>query len=401
MRIGIDCRTVLDPERGRSAGIAHYTDALVRALVEEGTSDRFVLFFDKHARPAVRRDLAERPNVEVRVFPFHAIFGRLPLVQSHMVTSALFSRSKLDLLHGPANVVPLFYSGPFVVTVHDLAIYEHPEWFPSPFPGAQTFSKRLVVPRSLERAKRIIAVSRHTAEAVLMDFEVDEKVIDVIPEAVTIETDVGGMDFPGHDKVLADHGLGRGNYVLSVGTVEPRKNLARAARAFSSFLRSTHPRHDGLRYVIAGKRGWKWRETVAAVREENDRIAQETGVERAVRLIGPVDAVEKRALFAHAAAVLFPSLHEGFGLPVLEGFAAGAPVITGNVAALPEIAGDAAVLVDPANEDAIAGALAKVIDDEGFSARLREKGRVRAGSFTWKGTALSTLHSYRKALGKA
>lgn len=399
-RIGIDCRNVLDPSRGEGAGIGHYVDALVRALVDSGTDHRFVLFFDKHARPAIRRELKGHPNVEVRTFPFHVIASRIPLLHRHVVVSSLFGRSRLDLLHGPANTVPAFYKGRYVVTVHDLAIYDHPEWFPSPFPGANSFSTRMTVPYSIEKAARVMAVSESTAADVVRLFERDRGDIDVVYGGADAMPHPDGLDYPDHRSVLAEFGVAHNPYVLSVGTVEPRKNFARAVRAFSEFFRSTAPRHDGMRYVIAGKRGWKWKETVAAIAEENARIARETGVPNAIIEAGYVTSAQKRTLYAHAMTVMCPSLHEGFGLPIIEGMAAGVPVIAGDAGAMPEIAGSAAVLVDPMDVVRMARAIEGLVEHHERRATLKGAGRLRAKAFTWEKVAERTLASYARALGQ-
>jgi glycosyltransferase involved in cell wall biosynthesis len=400
MRIGIDCRYALDPERGEGAGIGHYIDSLVRSLVRIGGGHTFVLFFDKHARPSLRKDLARLPNVEVRTFPFHAIFSRIPLLQSHVVVSGLFARSNLDLLHGPANTIPVFYRGRSVITIHDLAVYDHPEWFPSPFPGAGSFSRRMVVPYSIEHAARIIAVSETTANDIVRLFGRNRADIDVAYGGVDGDTHPEGMEYPDDDMILAKMGVRQSPYVLSVATIEPRKNLARAVRAFSAFVRASAPRHNGLRYVIAGKRGWKHAETVSAITEENARIRKETGIDGAIAEIGYVSAAEKRTLYAHAETLLFPSLHEGFGLPMIEAMAAGTPVITGNTGAMPEVAGTAAILVDPTDESQIARALADVLDHPERRALLAAGGRARAVGFTWVRTAERTLVAYERAMGK-
>lgn len=401
MRIGIDCRTVLDPDRGEGAGIGHYVDALVRALIEEGRGHEFTLFFDRHAVPALRKEMEARPGVEVRTFPFHSIFGRIPVVQSHMVVSALFARARLDVLHGPANSTPLFYRGRTVVTVHDLAVYAHPEWFPSAFPGLRSFSTRLVVPSSIARAARVIAVSESTKRDIIATFGTDAGKIDVVHEGADHVARAGFMDSPGHDDVLRRLGLKKGGYLLMLGTIEPRKNVARAVRAFVRAVRSGDPIVRASRLVIAGRRGWKYGAAVAAVGEANRILEEETGVRDAVVMTGYIDARERSALLSHASALLFPSLYEGFGLPALEAMAAGTPVITSDRSSLPEIVGDAALLIDPESEGAMAEAIVRIGSESGLSAWLRENGAVRAAHFSWGAAARGTLETYRRAVSQA
>lgn len=385
MRVGIDCRVILDPAAGGGAGVSHYVHHLVENLIAEEGDDEFVLFFDNHDAASARHALGRaQPNVMIRMLPFQAFKKYLPFVRAHMVVASAFARERLDVLHGPANVLPLFYRGRSVVTIHDLAAYDHPEWFPPALPGSRTFSTRVVVPSSVARARRVIAVSEQTRRDIMRIFGQNKAEIDVVYEGVDPV-----VSLPGAAEVLARHGLRPGKYVLFLGTVEPRKNVDVLARAF---VRASARLPQDVTLVIAGADGWKFSGVADALDDARKKIG-----EHRVRRIGYVPHAEKSAVIAGAAAFAFPSSFEGFGLPPLEAMAHGVPVVSSDVSSLPEVLGDAALLVPPRDEAALADALVSVLTDPSFSRSLIEKGLRRAGELSWRRAAKETLAVYRNA----
>jgi len=314
MRIGIDCRTILNPNGGEKAGVGHYTSGLVRALIKIGKQHEFVLFF--HDRTADIFSF-EGANVRHVFMPLGRARRYLPYIYSHILTSVAFQEEQLDVLHVPATNLPLHYPGASVVTVHDLAIYPHPEWFPS----GQAFSTRICVPRSLKRASRIIAVSKATKKDAIELFNISPDKIRVIPEGIEPPQQITERDI---DAVKQKFHI-PGRYIFFIGTIEPRKNLARLIKAFDALD------DPGLTLVIAGAKGWKY--------EESMRAMGEAAKSSQIRYVGYVRPKEKWALYSSASCFAFPSLYEGFGLPVLEARAAGIPVVTSNVSSLPEVAG--------------------------------------------------------------
>jgi glycosyltransferase involved in cell wall biosynthesis len=184
-------------------------------------------------------------------------------------------------------------------------------------------------------------------------------------------------------EACARYGLGApGSYLLYVGTVQPRKNLARLIDAFAQVARQ-EAGGAALRLVIAGKRGW--------LTEEIERRAAASGVAGQVLFPGFVADADLPALLSGALAFVFPSLYEGFGMPVLEAMACATPVLTSTTSALPEVAGDAALLVDPHDTEAIAEGIARLLSDAALRERLRERGMQRAAQFTWHRCASETL----------
>jgi len=260
---------------------------------------------------------------------------------------------KADVLHCPTYRGPLRSAVPLVVTVHDLAVFRHPEAFP---PWTRSYS-RAVVPRVLRTARRIITVSEFTATEVERLLRIPRDKLRVAPNAV--------------DPVFAPDGVrAEGDYVLAVGTLEPRKNLARTVEA---------TRRLGIELRVVGAPGWG-------------------GVEprgSGVRWLGEIPDEELARQYRGALCVAYPSLYEGFGIPVLEAMACGTPVVTARGSAMEEVAGGAAVLVDPLDAAAIAAGM-----DEALGRRrdLRAQGLERASQFSWNETARLTLAVYAEAV---
>jgi glycosyltransferase involved in cell wall biosynthesis len=258
---------------------------------------------------------------------------------------------RLDLLHCPTFRAPVRSSVPLVVTVHDLAVLRFPEAFNRWTRGYS----RLAVPRVVRAAAAIIAVSEFTRRELVELLDAREERIRVIPNA------------PG-DAFTPAGEAAQGEYVLSVGTLEPRKNLARLAEAARSVK---------LELRVAGPRGWG--------RVDPDGAG--------VRWLGEVSDAQLAALYRGALCVAYPSLYEGFGLPVLEAMACGAPVVTSMGSGTEEVAGGAAVLVDPLDPGSIAAGIEQAVTRREELARL---GRERARHYSWEKVAADTLAVYRE-----
>lgn len=424
MKIGIDCRTILNPAFGERAGVGHYTYYLLKSLLALDKKNIYVLFFDSRFKGAGE---FEQDNVLIRFFPFYQYKKYLPVAYSQMLISAVLNREKLDVFHSPANVIPLFYNRPSVLTVHDLAIYKYPKFFPAKFLNRQTFSTQVLVPRSLRKACQIIAVSKNTKTDIIEEFGIPEEKILVVYEGVESyekKKECGG--------VMEKYGIS-GKYILFLGTIEPRKNIASLIKAFRNLRLVYDSPAKECQLVIAGSSGWNDAGVYEAISDANAAISgvgkrrsgrerrsgvdtrseglkkksgeRRRGLERRVatpiKHIGYVPHEEKICLLSDATAFVFPSLYEGFGLPVLEAMSLGVPTISSDQSSLPEITGEqGAILVNPNKESEIVDALAQILTDEGLRESLSINGRKKAQEFTWEKCAQETLDVYR-SVGKA
>ncbi|MDQ6884368.1 MAG: glycosyltransferase family 4 protein [Candidatus Dormibacteraeota bacterium] len=304
-----------------------------------------------------------------------------PLIGPHLVTGARMRWDGTSLIHGPANALPLVrYGLPGVVTVHDLAIYDHPEWFPR----GQWFATRVVVPRSVRAARLVICPSEATMRAVVRLLGVPVERCRVIPHGV--EAEFGLPASPtAVAEVKARYALPE-RYLLQVGTIQPRKNYLTTLRALARI-----PPAERIPLVVAGNFGWDYDPVVRAV------AALE--LTSWVRFIGYVGPGQLPTLYQLARVVAFPSLDEGFGLPILEAFAAGVPIAASTAGAIPEVAGGAALL-SPAEDDVtLAENLLRLIRDEPLRERQIAAGRVRAARFSWPVSAEAHRRVYLEAVG--
>jgi glycosyltransferase involved in cell wall biosynthesis len=348
-------------------GIGTYVRELVPALVTAYDDLDVTLFharFDRSPEPWMTPFPRVRLPQRIRtLYPSWALLGRPPL------PSPL---DRADLVHAPSPsaVPPVTRGQRLVTTVHDLAFRLHPAMYPAPWRSLY----RLGLRRAIRRADALLAPSRHTADDLVRAGAASERV-HVTPLAASLpSTD--------HGPVPSRLGIER-PYVLFVGTLEPRKNLVRLIRAYRRAVGAGSLPHS---LVLAGPLGWR-----------AQGVHRELSVpgRGKVALTGRVEAGDLDALYRNADAFCYPSLYEGFGLPVLEAMVRGIPVVCSNSSSLPEVAGDAAILVDPTSVEQLADALARVLSDERERERLGAAGRARAGGFSWERTARETLDVYR------
>jgi alpha-1,3-rhamnosyl/mannosyltransferase len=271
---------------------------------------------------------------------------------------------------------------PTVVTIHDLSHLRHPETHP--VGRVRELDREL--PSALERADRILAVSDFTRREVIEVFGVDPRRI------VTTPLGVEPRFFPRTraetSALLAGLGLTHGRYFLAVGTLEPRKNILAAVEAHARLPAAVR---EGYPLVVAGMKGWL---THAITR----------GLERAqsrgdVRLLGHVGDEQLPLLYAGAALLSYPSIYEGFGLPLLEAMASGVPVAASNRASMPDVVGDAGVLLEPDDVEGLSSVMLRIASDAGFANELADRGLARAKSFTWERCAALTMRSWEDVLG--
>ena len=366
MRIGIDARN-------DGTGVGRYTFSLVRELAQIDQENEYVLFLNSRRYAAFSKPA---PN-------FRAVEADIPwfTLREQLLLPPLVARERLDLIHYPNVTVPLLARTPYVVTIHDLNYLDAELIFGDRRSARRTLRTagyRLEL-QKVRRARRLIAVSGATRDALVSVLHVDSRRVTVTYESADLREEEGDRT------VLERNGI-LGPFFLYVGSAYPYKNLDRLIDAFASF-RNRVPEHFKL--VLAGDH----EQFAAALREH----AKHNGVERQVIFPGPVSDAELVALYDAAHAYVFVSLREGFGLPGLEAMAAGVPVIAARAASLPEIYGDAVLYCDPEDTESIASALVEIASDDELSSRLSASGPRRAAKFSWTRTAEQTLAVYREA----
>ncbi|MCB0045328.1 MAG: glycosyltransferase family 4 protein [Caldilineaceae bacterium] len=291
-------------------------------------------------------------------------------------------RTGAALVHGLVNVLPLRTSVPGVATVHDLSFVRMPETLPR---AKRVYLRRLCA-ASVARAARVIAVSRQTADDLVAEFGAPPAKIEVVPNGVdamfTPGTAADSMAFRDAMR-LPDR------FILYVGTLEPRKNLAMLLRGYARY-RNADPEPAPL--ILAGGKGWFY--------DEIFTLVEELGIEESVSFPGYIPAEELPNWYRAATVFVYPSRFEGFGLPVLEAMACATPVICSDAPSLTELVGDAALIVTRAEEpgaDELAAALTRVLADSALHQELSQRGAARAARFTWVRTAQETLAVYEQA----
>jgi len=370
LHIAIDAHSV----GAKLGGNETYATNLIEALAEIDQINRYTLYVTK--REAIERFANRWPNFTVKQTLPHTPLVRIPLTLVRELR-----RHPVDVLHVQYTAPPLAPC-PVVATIHDLA-FEH---LPETFNRRSWMQLRLTVRRTARRAAQIITVSEYSRQDISKTYKIEPQRILVTPEAaragfspVTNETEL--------KKVRKTYGIER-DYILSLCSIHPRKNLVRLIEAYS-LLRQSRPEVKLPQLVLAGKRGWLDGETFNAAR-------QSVGGSD-ILFTGYVGEEDLPALYSGAVCFVYPSYFEGFGLPILEAMQCGVPVVAGNRTSIPELVADAGLLFDPFDTGALVEALKRILDDADYRARLRAKGFLRSGEFSWKETAQLTLKAYEKA----
>ena len=367
-RIGLNAQLLTCQKSYRAAGIHRHILGLIEHLPEADSRFAYTVFTGREA-PVPKHLRTQRTGL-----PTHHPLGRILWEQGVQPTLA----NQFDLFHALAYVTPFFTRKPTVVTIHDLSFLRSPDRFRF----ANRTYLRLFTRLSVQRATRLIAVSQHTKKDVMKVYGLPADKIDVVYSGL----DAHFKRAPKQEiaDFRAAHGL-PDNFILYLGTIEPRKNLSTLIRAYAK----VHP--AGVKLVCAGGRGWLYQDVFQTV--------EELRLTREVIFPGFIPDHDLPLWYSAADIFVYPSAYEGFGLPVIEALACGAPTITTNASSLPEAAGDAALMVPPDDTAALADSLTQLLNDPTLRSELVAKGYKQADRFNWRTAACQTAQVYAKALG--
>lgn len=373
--VGLNAHLLSGRANYRSAGIHHYLYNLLAHLPSAAPDLRLTVYLGEG-----QVDLGGTGGGSVQVkrsgWPTGRPEARIAWEQLRLPWAA--QRDRLDLLHAPGFVAPLAAPCPLVVTVYDLSFLRYPAYFRLP----NRLYLRLFTGLSCRRARRVIAISHSTKRDVIERFGLAASQVAVVYPGS--EPRFRPLPQAQVQAFRAAHQL-PDEFVLYLGTLEPRKNVAALVRAFA------RARRPGLKLVMAGGQGWKT--------DEMHRALRETGLEGEVILPGYVPDEDKPLWYNAARLFVYPSEYEGFGLPVLEALGCGVPVITANASSLPEVAGEAACLVPPGDVEALAEAMNALLGNAAQRDELAGRGPQQAARFSWPAAAQRTAEVYRQAVG--
>ena len=375
LRIGLSIRTLCNPDfNGQVDGIGIYTRQLWRQL--RASRDVEVSPITGFGR---RYALLALEYPSGFGFPLnYGACGALSMLSGASFAGGRRLAQRIDVYHATDYWIPKLDQVSVVATLHDAIPLSHPEWAT---PKHRAL-KNILIRGAARWADSVITVSKAMVPAIVEQFRVPLERITVIPNGLDDEWFVR-LSLGARQAILARHGLAPG-FFLTVGTLQPRKNLSRVLVAHRSLPLNTRRERP---LVIVGRMGWGMDEVLRAI-----RIGQASGDVFWLDYVGDADL---RAIFQSAHALVFPSLHEGFGMPVVEAFASGIPVVTSNVSALPEVAGDAALQVDPLDVEAIREAMLRLSSDSALYMRLVAAGSLRARTFSWQTCAERVMAVYR------
>ncbi len=373
MRIAVDYTAAIR----QGAGIGSYVRNLVAAMLQQDATTEYTLLTS--GRPTSEHPFPEAENVTGKSVLVPDRYLNILWYRWHtpLLPATLFT-GPIDIYHGPDfTLPPLGDKVRKVVTIHDLAFLEHPEYA---VPSLAVYLSK-VVPQAIAEADVVATVSHEVGRTLVKHFQTPQEKLTVIPNGVGAHfrriTDPVLLGATRHKFDL------KVPFILAVGTLEPRKNHIGLIKAFH---KAQQKKNGPAMLAIAGGQGWLY--------EETKRVVADLKLEKKVRFLGRVTDLELVTLYSMTDIFAFPSFFEGFGVPPLEAMACGAPVITSNTSALPEVAEGAALLVNPHDIDALSAAITRLTEDEPLRAELQQKGYERARQYTWAMSAQKMLAVY-------
>jgi glycosyltransferase involved in cell wall biosynthesis len=372
MHIGLNAHLLSLEETYRGAGINWYIRNLLTHLPRVDHDNRYTAFVGD--RRFTRSELALKLSRLPTSRPVVRVFWE------QVVQPAALQKERVDLLHALAFVTPLLSPCPSVVTIYDLSFLLYPQ----SFKRSKRFYLGLFTRLSARRARRIIAISKSTKRDVVRLLGVPPGKVEVV--YCGIDEVFRPLTEDQVDAFRSKRGLPE-RFILFVGTIEPRKNVTRLIEAFANLQTC---RLKNLKLVIGGAKGWFYEDAFARV--------EELGLEGEVMFPGYIPVSELPLWYNAAKLFVYPSLYEGFGLPLLEAMACGTPVVAANTSSLPEVVGKAGLTVDPLDVEGLAEAMRRALSDKDLRQEMRERGLKKAKGFSWTKTARETVQVYRRAM---
>ncbi len=367
MNIGFDASRAFAKE---ATGTENYSFQLLREMLSIDTVNKYYVY-TRIPREKIKFKFSQ--NVDV-------VFIDRPFLWTQIGLASRTFQDPLDVLFVPAHTLPLIRRPglPTVMTVHDLGA----EYLPASHQLKQQLYLKFITKYQLQTASHLVAVSEATKKDLMIKTKVKSGDISVIYEGVNFSTQ-NPVSLEAVEQTLRKFALNRHEYFLFVGTIQPRKNLIRLIEAFSIFLIENESVDQNFKLVIAGKEGWDFKDILD--------LPKQLGIEKMVKFVGRVDDEELAVLYKNALALTYPSLFEGFGLPILESFFFGTPVITSNRSSMPEIAGKGAILVNPEEVNDIMKAMQKIYNDKPTRLELIKYGKDQLIKFSWVEAAKATI----------
>jgi glycosyltransferase involved in cell wall biosynthesis len=292
----------------------------------------------------------------------------------------LFFRSKIDVFFAPAHYVPRYCPAPIAVTIHDVSYF----YFPNDFLKKDLYKLQNWTKRAIQQAKRVISVSKNTKKDIMKFYDVPEEKITVVYNGFE-KKDIEEDDAKHRKAFLESLGILNRQFLLYVGTLQPRKNVTLLIQSFEQLVK----KNPSLKLVLVGKKGWLYESIFQTVREK--------GLEKQVVFTGFIPDDQVVTLYKHALCFVMPSLYEGFGIPILEAMAKDCPVVSSFSSSLPEIGGEAGLYFDPTSVEGLTEEVQHLIDTPSLRAEVIKKGKQRIKQFSWKTCAEQTLLEIKKA----
>ncbi len=346
---------------GPKTGVGWYIFNIVKGLIQNNKNDyiaEFINFMNRHnVEEQVNYDIEIKQNKFIPYKVYNILTQKLNISHNFLMGT------KSDIYHFFNFTIPKNIKGKVIITIYDTVFFSAPE----------TMGDMKAISEykyAAERSDLIITISKSAKSDIIKHFDIDEKKIRIVSPGIDLQKYSYNYTDMELESIREKYNLPQ-KYILYLGTIEPRKNIERIVKAFKKYKKEVS---DDLKLVIVGKKGWKYDNIMKLIES----------METDIIITGYIDEDDKIPIYKLAQIFVFPSLYEGFGMPVLEAMASGTPVITSNTSSLPEVAGDAGILVDALNENEIFEAYRKILSDKKLQMEMIQKGLEQAKKFEWK-----------------